>query len=75
MCFKTQFIRSFDQAGVPVTLNLENKGEHKTWVGGCCSLLVIVLTTLIIIPELFIVFKGETFDFVSEIEYVDESTE
>ena len=76
MCKKsTRFIKSFDWTGVPVTLNLENKGVHQTRVGGCCSVIVIALTTIIITSQLITVFKGKTFNTQLDIEYIDESEE
>ena len=42
-----QWIRSCDQLGVPVSLNLNQESVHRTYFGGCCSLIANVFLLLI----------------------------
>ena len=42
-----KWIRSWDQLGVPVSLNLNRESVHKTQLGGCCSLIMILFLLLV----------------------------
>ena len=64
MCFNQkvcEWIRSCDQLGVPISLNLNQQSIYKTKLGGCCSLIAIVV--------LLIVF------YINMIEVVQQNTE
>ena len=60
---------------MPVTLSLKGEGDHKTFVGGCCSLIVILLTLLIITSEWYKVFFKADFNMQVEVNYIQEATE
>ena len=49
-------IASFDQLGVPVSLNLNGSSTHKTWLGGCCSIFAIILLMIVMYAEVTQVF-------------------
>ena len=71
----TEFVKRVDYTGVPVTLSLRGEGDHKTFVGGCCSLIVILLTLLIITSEWSTVFFNTKFNMQEEVNYLQEATE
>ena len=58
MCFGNiaEKISYIDQLGVPVTLNLNKQAKQKTSLGGCCSLLVVLIITITCMTEIFQVF-------------------
>jgi len=57
MCLKfVDSVTSWDQLGVPVTLNLNKKGAHQTFPGGCCSLIAIGFLLVILYAEIKNVF-------------------
>ena len=57
MCLKfVNFVTNWDQLGVPVTLNLNKKGAHQTFPGGCCSLIAIGILLLLLYAEINLVF-------------------
>ena len=66
---------NIDQTGVPVTLNLNSKGVHQTAIGGCCSLIVTILSILIVVSQWIKVFSGEEFSSEFQSTYIHESTE
>ena len=36
-------VRESDLFGIPVQLNIEKQGTHNTFVGGCCSIIMLVV--------------------------------
>ena len=56
-----EFVKGFDQTGVPVTLNMKGEGTKKTLPGGCCSLIVICLILVICVAEINTVFFNPSF--------------
>ena len=48
----TNWVRSCDQLGIPVSLNLNKQNVHQTTVGGCCSLLAIFFITFVFYSEI-----------------------
>lgn len=52
-----QWIRSCDQLGVPVSLNLNQESVHRTYFGGCCSLIANVFLLLIFYTNMAQVFQ------------------
>ena len=42
-------VRSQDQLGVPVSLSMNGSNMHKTWLGGCCSIISIGIICLLFV--------------------------
>ena len=63
-------IRSFDQLGVPVTLNLNKQGSHQTFLGGCCSILAIILIMFVFVSTTLAVFVEFNYDIAEEVSYL-----
>ena len=58
MCFEkiAEKISLIDQLGVPVSLNLNKQAYQKTSLGGCCSLIVVLIILITCMSEIFQVF-------------------
>ena len=69
----SEFVKGLDATGVPVTLTLKNQGVHQTLVGGCCSLIVLLLTLTIMTAEWGTVFFGYQFSNSIETEFILET--
>ena len=46
-------VRSHDTFGIPVQLNFNKESTHNTFLGGCCSILAMVLMTVFILSAFF----------------------
>jgi len=57
----SEFVKGLDQTGVPITLNLNGETTRKTFVGGCCSLMVILLILVIFGAEINNLFFNHSF--------------
>ena len=55
MCGRNM-VKSCDQLGVPVSLNLNGNSTHKTFLGGCCSIFATILLLIILTSEVSSVF-------------------
>ena len=53
-------IRSCDQLGVPISLNLNQQSVHKTRLGGCCSLVAISVLLLVFYSNMIEVVQQNT---------------
>ena len=56
------YISQIDKKGVPVTLNVKNEGEYQTFVGGCSSLVLLILTVAIFTAEFTSIFFDANFN-------------
>ena len=71
----SSWVRSWDQTGVLVSMNLPSGDrDHKSTCGGCCSLFVIFITVLITISELSRVFIAIDFSTEQSFNYLNFST-
>lgn len=45
-------IREQDSFGIPVQLNLNKQATHNTFLGGCCSIIAMIIMALYILGAL-----------------------
>lgn len=66
----SELIRSRDQLGVPVSLNMNGSHLHQTFVGGCCSVIVIVMICSLFISSMLQVFVNFNYSLMAEDSYM-----
>ena len=71
----SSWVRSWDQTGVTVSMNLPSGDrDQKSTCGGCCSLFLIFITVLITISELGRVFIAIDFSTEQSFNYLNFAT-
>ena len=45
-------VRSQDSFGIPVQLNLRKEATHNTFIGGCCTIMAVLVMLVFIAGEL-----------------------
>ena len=65
-----EMIRSQDQVGVPIALNMNSKSTHQTLLGGCCSICAVVLTLIVLSSTMMEVFVNLNIEQTVNMNYI-----
>ena len=64
-------VRDRDSFGIPVQLNFNKEATHNTFVGGCCTILAVIIMSLYIIAMLIQLIFTNNFSQQTWYDYLD----